>query len=333
MALIAASTIFSPTPELALWGAPYRHTGLVTCLCLALVFIYCIRAISAQDSRLLLTLFFLSGAALAIISIGQFTVGTLAHTLTTLTDVQRNRYAATAGNIDFLAAYLLMTGIAGVGVVSRTPRRWLIVSGLVITQAAIVLSLCRGVWMAELVVIAWLLRGLKPRTGLLALAAVAAMFAILFVFSAPSRERVGAIGRIISHPNMVTGDRVYFWGESLEELGRGTVKEFMVGTGPDTFRARVPDLYGKAAVVDKPHNVYLDYLLCLGIPASLLIGAFILSVCLAPHREDLARYCKLIILAYWVQAFFGIDAVMLLPCQAVILALLAVMARDDIDKQ
>lgn len=319
--LILISAILSPFPKTAILGAPYRYTGLVTFLCLTIVFAYCLSHTS--DEHPLLAMFFWTGVGLAAASLAQFTAGILTGPETSFTDAQRNTYAATAGNIDFLAAYLLLTGIAGAAVLDESRGKRLVIAGLAATQLVIILSLCRGVWLAEIVALPWLLRPLKPRSRIAVIAVILLGLSLLLLLSGSARERVTGLARIDVRRSALAGDRLYFWGESVEELVSSSLRELLIGTGPDTFRFRVPDLYGKTAIVDKPHNVYLDYLLCMGVFTSLCLGGFVLRLLLLRPKRQYSRFYKLMVGAYCVQSLFGIDAILLLPSLAVFLGLLA----------
>ena len=124
-------------------------------------------------------------------------------------------------------------------------------------------------------------------------------------------------------------------GQWNDEIGSGRIgiwktllktvpQHFWIGTGPGTVTDRAGIVYERyvpetgrtlKARVDNAHNEFLEYLVCEGI-IGLLLYLFLIIYTVARCRNGPKAERRLLLTAmvsYWIQSFFGLGLILVLP--------------------
>lgn len=124
-------------------------------------------------------------------------------------------------------------------------------------------------------------------------------------------------------------------GQWNDEIGSGRIgiwktllktvpQHFWIGTGPGTVTDRASIVYERyvpetgrtlKARVDNAHNEFLEYLVCEGI-IGLLLYLFLIIYTVARCRNGPRAERRLLLTAmvsYWIQSFFGLGLILVLP--------------------
>lgn len=245
-------------------------------------------------------------------------------------------FLGTIGNVGLLAAYLCLSGptLLGFALLSRRRvDRLLLIPGLL---ALVVLLTC------------------DVDAGLVALAG-GALVGVPMLLQRPGAARAAAF---TSGGLTLAGlGGVYFWpGESgllyelsqvlhghlADEFGshRGQIwkscwalfrEKPWLGGGPGTAALRIDiewysDVRGQAVRVNNAHNVYLGYLVDVGIPGLLCYGAaLVCGLVTWFRRRGLGAIYPALgwgLLCYWIQDFFGLGLSLTAPMMFVVFGLL-----------
>lgn len=124
--------------------------------------------------------------------------------------------------------------------------------------------------------------------------------------------------------------RGIIWKNSIDTLQNSSIKELLIGTGPDTFYKRVSfstedkkTYFNTTEIeVDKAHNIFLETLLTLGIPAFLCLY-LLYTRFITFHNNSITTYLSLLVIGYLIQGFFNIDVVSVYPVFIILLSMLA----------
>jgi len=314
------SGFLAPIPMTAWIGSPFRFTGLSTWYFCIILFILAYHTARAED---LLKWLSITGAVVSALALLQyFGINLVPH------EPAREGLIAygTLGHPNFLGTYTVFLLPVPVWFYLRSgSAMWLICSNLL--YAALLVSLCRGAWLAGLViapvVVAHTVRYVAKKRRLLILAAVFALVTLLLL---PARH--GTLwARALSVTPQIEGalqlqdaagsGRIFIW-KKLVQL----IPEFWAfGVGPDHL------IYGglmtsKGVVVDKAHNVFLEILVTMGTFTLLAYVAFLAFFLRPPKGGDALPFFAMVT-AYAVQGLFNIDVVMNLPLFWITLGLAA----------
>ncbi len=312
------SALLAPVPITAWIGSPFRFTGLSTYLCCAILFILAMH--TGKEEKLLryMTGSAAIGSLLAILQ--YFGLNLVPHE-----PFRKGMISyGTMANPDFLGTYTAFILPAAVLLFLRSRKKvWLLCS--VSIYAGLLVSLCRGAWLAALagflVIAASCRRDTAKRKPLLLLAGV---FLATTLVLLPARDGL-LLHRIISLSGEVSKGikmdegagayRFFIWQKSFKLF----LRFWAFGIGPDHL------LYAKIftpnhALVDKAHNIFLEIALTMGIFALLSYLAF-LSFFLRPARNEKGFLLFTMILVYLIQGFFNIDVVMIMPLFWIILGM------------
>ena len=148
----------------------------------------------------------------------------------------------------------------------------------------------------------------------LGFAAVVALFYYYSVIN--TTAPVGSFTRFFRFNEAWGTHRGYFWIKSMEIFKSFDLKEMLIGTGPDTFYnafepyfAELSKTYGDSST-NAAHNVYINYLITLGITGLLsyltFVGSAIVNAFKNARYNPLALTCLGVIVAYATQDIVNI---------------------------
>lgn len=164
---------------------------------------------------------------------------------------------------------------------------------------------------------------------------IALVFAVLFAVFV-LLAILSAAGILPDSP-FISGElaksRGYIWNRSLQLFADAPFLRKLVGTGPDTLKLFYRDTLGSemttvtGQVFDSAHNIFLQYLLSVGLFGLISFLGVLASVLIPVIRKCRRRFLPLVaaLIAYLVQAFFVPEQPMVTPF---IFLLLGLVGRE-----
>jgi putative inorganic carbon (HCO3(-)) transporter len=291
---LVLSTAFGVNPIGSLFGSSFGYMGLLTLVCVFIVFIALIHGASTSEKRLRAILLTIAGTGffVAIYAVAQSFgiepfVSPSTYTFSSPTG-PLVRVCSTLGHPDYLGNFLLYTTLttAALGVAERGLLRLLAIAATGISVAAIAFSGTRGSWIgmvAGVVVFAILeLRNgsakvLLTKRRLLAAAAGTVVLAGL-VASSPAARSATARALSLMDEGVASSGRVLLWRDSLKMVSAFPI----IGCGPEGFRkaflafkSRELAQLSPKANNESPHNAYLAAAISYGLAGAGLYVAMI----------------------------------------------------------
>ena len=348
--LTLVSAAISPTPREAFLGN-LRNEGALT------FFFYvgsCI-AVSqfAAPNRRLLVVFAISMSLCCLLSVVQFTganpLGLYPEGMNyyDANELYAGEFLGTIGNVDLLSAvFCIAIPAFWVALVKlRSPRRWWLLLPLLLSLAVLckmhVLGGLVGVTVGAALTVPVLLP--KKRQRIWAFAAVFALALLAVGLIYAYGERFGGLFGEISAvlhgrwDDSFGSSRIYIWRKTWELVP----ERLWFGGGPDTLGLRTDALFTRTddalqmqitSSIDTAHNEYLNLLVNNGLLALLAylaaLGFALVAWIRKAHRNPVAAICGAAVLAYAVQAFFGISSPINAPFFWSSLGLLIGSSRD-----
>lgn len=285
------ATLVSINRSASLWGSFERQQGLLTVAAyLALAGVVAARLRAWPQALRLLRALVWAGAPVVVYALIQ-TLGR--DPLPWETDAA-SPVVATIGRANFLGSYLVLliplTAVAARLAARRWPY-WLLLGGQAV---ALVATQARAAWLGAAVAIPALFipwavaarrRGLALAGVGLAVGLVAALVALnLAPALPPALERAPGLARLASLTDTQSGStaaRLTIWA-----AGAGLIADRpLLGYGPETTDLAFAPVYppqlvyyqGRAAVVDRLHNVWLDQAATTGIIGALALAALLIA--------------------------------------------------------
>jgi len=312
------SAFLAPMPFTAWIGNPYRFTGATTYYYCIILFIL---ALNSKWPEKILNYLVFTAAIVSILGILQYFGIDLIPTWPL--KVQPVSFS-TMGHPNFLGTYMAFILPAPILLFLRTRKiSWLVLSCLLF--AGLVVSLCRGTWLAFLIGMAiigfYSLKRAEQRKPFFLLLV---LFGLITLCLLPFKDGT-LLARILSIFGQVNSTlkleaqagtyRIFIW--------RGAYKLFLLfwpfGIGPDhLIYARL--ITPAHEIADKAHNIYLEMALTMGVFAFASYLAF-LSFFLRGWKSDLRFTFFLMTLIYLIQGFVNIDVIMIMPLFWIILGL------------
>lgn len=285
------ATLLSMWPGYSLTGAPRRHEGLLTLLAYAAVAGATMVACAGGGRRIWTAAVLTGGTVAAVYGIAQ----SFGYDWLVRDSVRLDwwRPFATAGNPNFLGAYMVLTAPLAAGVVLTADRPHEVALAAVALGCAVLTALLtysRAAWVGLLVAVLVFGRAAMLRTGFIrtdprarrrGVVTLVLLLTAAGLFFAPggplalSRAEFTPAAR--ATPSVDPGDpyagipqRLYLWRGTLALLARRP----SVGYGPETLRLVFPQawdaekqrLFGEMPlVIDKAHNDTLDMAMSIGL--------------------------------------------------------------------
>ena len=312
--VVVATCFLSAHQYVALFGHPYRRTGLATFCACVVVFLAGLRFLANRDdARFMVRCLVLGSVPVALLALVQF-FDTSPFTAGFFTSLVRDpRPMGTLGQTNWFGTYLLLLFPFAVHwAVNERSWRWAGLAGLL--YASLLVAQTRGAWVAALsfmLVHAWhLRREWRPLAGL------ALWFALLTAVLVPWNhrqilDRVGSFqdeaGLALQGQAGTGSGRFSFWRYALHHVP----SRALLGSGLDTFgELGTRDL---PAPVSKAHSVYLEYAVTIGLIGLCCWMAF-LWYCFgraSPTPGPLPW--RFVLGTYWVQGLFIHDTIQTWP--------------------
>jgi putative inorganic carbon (HCO3(-)) transporter len=257
------ATIFAVDRRLSLWGSYERSSGLLTQLSYPLLFLAVADRLRTVDqSRRLVT----AMVATAVPLIGLALLQATGWNPAGLISDARSSVYATLGRPNFLGAYLAMLLPLTLSMTAGAQKRWqqLAAGLLALGEATVVaLTMARGAWVAAAVAsgaFCWYL--LWPRLVPWQRRAVVILGLMCFAASMAGAYWLTDQGGSVAA-------RLTIWRASLELI----VDRPVLGYGPDGMGLVFPRVYppqlvyyqGRGLIVDRAHNLFLDWTLTTGV--------------------------------------------------------------------
>ncbi|MCL7452198.1 MAG: tetratricopeptide repeat protein [Anaerolineae bacterium] len=258
-----AATAFAADRGLSLWGSYERAQGALTLVSYVLLFLVVSARLRTLDQarRLLAALVFTAVPVTALglaQAVGWDPAGLVSNA--------RSPLYTTLGRSNFTGAYLALLLPLTVALAVTTTRRWLKLAGgalLLAGLAVIALTLARGAW----------------------LAAITALGTLALLWFWPKLSRRARLATLVAGPVGLAGGlgltlwlgrqggseaaRLTIWRATLELVSRRP----WLGYGPDALGIVFPRVYppqlvyyqGRGLVVDRAHNLFLDWAVTAGL--------------------------------------------------------------------
>ncbi|MBE6794795.1 MAG: hypothetical protein E7532_07635 [Ruminococcaceae bacterium] len=148
----------------------------------------------------------------------------------------------------------------------------------------------------------------------LGFAAIVALFCYYSIIN--TTTPVGSFTRFFRFNEAWGTHRGYFWIKSFEIFKNMSFTEMLIGTGPDTFYNAFEPYFGELKAVygdsstNAAHNVYINYLITLGVTGLLsyltFVGSAIVNAVKNARHNPLALTCVGVIVAYATQDIVNI---------------------------
>jgi len=273
-AVLALATVFAVDRRLSLWGSYERAQGALTLLSYPLLFLMVAARLRTLDgARRLVGVMLVTGAPLVGIGLAQ----ALGWEPIGLISDARSPVYATLGRPNFLGAYLAILLPLTLALVLVARPRWLRIAGaaLALLEAIVVgLTLARGAWLAA---------GVAVGT-----------FGLLWYWPRLTRpwRTAATVGGLVGLGGGLVGAlwlgqaqagstaaRLTIWRATLDLIARRP----LLGYGPDALGLVFPRVYppqlvyyqGRSVLVDRAHNLLLDWTVTTGV-LGLLAGLALL---------------------------------------------------------
>jgi O-antigen ligase len=202
----------------------------------------------------------------------------------------QGRLEGAFGSPNQLGAYCALAAALAVGLAagSRTARgRWASTFALAFLLLALALSLSRGAWLGTAAAFLFMIVTMREARRMLAFFAVPVLVLGFVVWTSqsdrPELKIVGERAKAIAKRSPYDG-RDQIWAEAIREIKADPV----TGQGPGSFPLASVRAGSEASSVypDHAHNLFLNYAAETGIPAVLIIVAFIFALGVATHRAS-----------------------------------------------
>jgi putative inorganic carbon (HCO3(-)) transporter len=294
-------------------GSPMRYTGWTTYVFCAVLFLL---AYAYGKYETIFKPMIYAAIIVAVIGVLQF-YG--------INFVPREYYESSAystmGNTNWLATYLVIILPAAVLLyLLNNERKMLMASGILF--AGLLVSVTRGAWIAFFVtfviICVYFVLQKKGYRNLIKVVLVLALVTIILLpandgliykraFSIPE-----TIDSALKNEGKAGSNRVEIWNKTLIIAQ----DNLLLGVGPDQLAIEMKS----GGIMDKAHNIYLEILATMGLPALLAYLAF-MAFFLRRWRNEAGFIFFIIIVTYLLQGFFNNDVIMVMPIFWIIMGL------------
>lgn len=320
------SALLAPIPMTAWIGSPFRFTGLTTYYFCIILFILAQTndktGATDKTGRLLSALVYTAGLVSLLGLLQYFGINLVPHEPYRMAVAAQPIAYGTMPHPNFFGTYTAFILPAAIFLYLRTPKTANLLWPAVI-YAGLLVSECRGTWIAALIGLllilwyAWKRPDLK-KSYLLVLAVLLLVTAILMpTYHGILLARLLSIGGNygINLYDTAGSYRMYIW--------RGAFHLFLLywpfGIGPDhLIYARLVTPANEIA--DKAHNIYLEMGLTMGL-FTLLSWLVFLSFFFRRWKTEIGFTLLTMISVYLIQGFTNIDVVPVMPLFWIVLGL------------
>ena len=310
---IFLSAVLSEDTSTGLIGSSIRYTGWTTYVfCVVLFFL----AYQYGEYEKIFTPMIYAASFVAVIGILQF----FGYNFIPHEYYDGSAYS-TMGNTNWLATYLVIILPAAVLLyLFNNDRKMLISSGIIF--AGLLVSLTRGAWLAFfisfVIICVYLIFKKKYLENLINVVIVFALVTIMLIpandgliykraFSIPDN-----IDSAMKNEGEAGSGRVEIWNKTLA-IARDNL---FLGVGPDQLAIEQKS----GGIMDKAHNIYLEILAAIGLPALISFLVF-MGFSLRRWRNETGFMFFIVIVTYLLQGLFNNDVIMVMPIFWVILGL------------
>lgn len=319
--LIFLSAIFSGDTSTGFVGSSTRYTGLTTYFfCVVLFFL----AYTYGEYEKIFKPMIYAAAIVAIIGILQF------YGYNFVPDKFYDASASsTMGNTNWLATYLVIILPTSILLyIFNNDRRMLITSGII--YAGLLVSLTRGAWLAFFaafcIICIYIVVNNKNRENITILIIVMTIItgillsandAVIYKRAFSIRENIDSA---LKNEGQAGSNRVEIWNKTL-----AIAKDNLIfGVGPDQLEIDMEN----GGVMDKAHNIYLEILATMGLPALISFLAF-MAFFLQRWRNEIGFIFFIVIVTYLLQGLFNNDVILVMPIFWIIIGL-ALANRESV---
>jgi len=307
------SAVFSGNVSTGFIGSSIRYTGAITYIfCVVLFFL----AYNYGEYEEIFKPMVYAAAIVAVIGILQY----FGYNFVPYEYHNTSAYS-TMGNTNWLATYLVIILPAAVLLYLFFKNRIMMVcSGII--YAGLLTSLTRGAWLAFFItfVIICVFLIIKKKS-LHNLINIVIVFSLVTIILLPANEGL-IYKRAFSIPENIESavknegeagsNRVEIWNKTFLIAA----DNLLLGVGPDQLAIEMK----KGGVMDKAHNIYLEILATMGLPALLSFLAF-MTFFLRRWRNESGFMFFTIVLTYLLQGFSNNDVIMVMPIFWIIMGL------------
>ncbi|AEV68094.1 O-antigen ligase family protein [Acetivibrio clariflavus] len=347
---VLVSLFFAKDRAVAFHGYPLRWQGFVAYFCYAVVFTFIVNMVKKKDIGKILTAYFIAVSISAIHSIVNY------YGIEPLNIITKTFFDAkivpeisrgTLGNRNTAGAFFTIPTVMSLVMFLKSKsyeKNILYYSYLVLSYAALLVSLTRVAWLGAIGAIAltiWVFRKYF-KEYLKKFLLIAVSFAIILVLlDVSGNGRI--VGRYYSMKDQFKqaydgnveqfgSSRIFIYGKAFKVIAEHPI----VGTGPDCFAyysvitreeyEKHPELSG-IGYFDKVHSEYLEYAATMGIPALMFYLWFLLSIFIPwiKKGKEISPEIFAILLGltgYLLQACFNFGTISTLPGVFVLLGIL-----------
>jgi len=310
---ILLSAVFSQDTSTGLIGSSIRYTGWTTYVFCIVLFLL---AYSYGEYEKIFKPMVYAAVIVAVIGILQFFgYNFVPH------EYSGTSAYSTMGNTNWLATYLVIILPAAVLLyLFNNDRKMLICSGIL--YAGLLVSVTRGAWiaffMSFVIICAYLIFKKRCLKNLINIVIVFALVTIMLIpandgliykraFSIPDN-----IDSALKNEGEAGSGRVEIWNKTLDIAA----ENLLLGVGPDQLVIEQKN----GGIMDKAHNIYLEILAAMGLPALISFLVF-MGFFLRKWRDETGFMFFTIVLTYLLQGLFNNDVIMVMPIFWVILGL------------
>lgn len=180
----------------------------------------------------------------------------------------------------------------------------------------------------------------KKLWGCFLAAAMLAGVIVIVIFRNNSVLTESVIGPFLHFSDSWGSHRGYIWRASIEEFGNFTLKDTLIGTGPETFGKVMKNLrYNEmkaitGQVFDSPHNEFLQYLFTTGVLGTMSYYGFLISGLVHGIKTNtsLRSAAAVAIAVYTVTSFVNISVPITQPYMIILAAFLRTTETGHICK-
>lgn len=337
---IIISTLFSPYEDIVFFGTFTRHTGFYFYIYTFILFLYSYLILTHNKIIIIFKAFVFTSIPISIYGI-LLSYGIWPQFYENQVFFYGYRSSSTIGNPNFLGTYLYLMFVLGCYLYFKN-HRWFYLFSILIIYACLLTSQTRSAWLSSviificIIIVNWKNGGYwKNLSNWSLYIGLFSVSLIIFLTNPQFNERlytsaVELLQEDQKDPGHFGSSRGIIWGNSVKTFQNSSIKELLIGTGPDTFYKRVyfspeeKETYFNTTEieVDKAHNIFLETLLTLGIPAFLCLY-LLYSRFITFNNNSISTYLSLLLIGYLIQGFFNIDVVSVYPIFIILLSILA----------
>jgi putative inorganic carbon (HCO3(-)) transporter len=315
--LVTVSTAFSIDRSMSIWGQEYLREGIISLLLYIAIFYLCYREFKFSNKTLAAIL--MCAVIISIYGMLQY-YGVVKGATAIVRNCMEQRMS-TLGNRNFAGTYSMLFLPVAFGLYLYGKRvLGLLTAGILF--GLLMASQTRSAWIAMTACLSLFFifsihdKGMLKRYAILMLLFAAIFGAMNYSQedALASRAKTVVIDAKNIKQDSAGSGRIFYWKRTLPLL----FQRPWLGSGPDTYGHVMQNEYGQIEMYfPKAHNEYLQMLITLGWPATIvylmIVGSVLMRIAKQMRKNPVLQVLFCCITGYLVQAFFNISTISTAP--------------------